>query len=73
MKKLLWFLFGIAGGFVLAHFVDRDPRGHEVLAELDARIAQFSDRISDAYREQDARLAGASDATTAPSPPAPAL
>ncbi|UUT35393.1 ATPase [Microbacterium elymi] len=59
MKKLLWFLFGIAGGFVLAHYVNKDPRGHEVLAEVDARISEFTDRIGDAYREQESRLTAA--------------
>lgn len=58
MKNLLWFLVGIAGGFVLAHLVNKDPRGHEILAEVDARITEFTDRIGDAYREQDARISG---------------
>ncbi|WP_404432869.1 ATPase [Microbacterium lacus] len=58
MKNVFWFLFGIAGGFVLAHVVNKDPRGHEVLAEVDARISEFTDRIGDAYREQESRFAG---------------
>jgi hypothetical protein len=61
MKNLLWFLFGIAGGFVVAHLVNKDPRGHEVLAEVDARITEFTDRIGDAYREQEARISGLVD------------
>jgi hypothetical protein len=61
MKNLFWFVFGIAGGFVLAHLVNKDPRGHEVLAEVDARITEFTDRIGDAYREQEARFAGIVD------------
>ena len=32
MKNVFWFVFGIASGFVLAHLVNKDPRGHEVLA-----------------------------------------
>ena len=56
MKNLLWFLLGIAGGFVLAHLVNKDPRGHEILADVDARITEFTDRMGDAYREQEARL-----------------
>jgi len=58
MKNVLLFLFGVAGGFVLAHLVNKDPRGHEVLAEVDARISEFTDRIGDAYREQESRFAG---------------
>ncbi|GAA5208814.1 ATPase [Microbacterium kyungheense] len=61
MKNLVWFLFGIAGGFVVAHFMNKDPRGHEILAEVDARITEFTDRIGDAYREQEARFAGIVD------------
>lgn len=56
MKKFVWFTFGVAAGFVIAHFVNKDPRGHEVLAQADARITEFTDRIADAYREQQARL-----------------
>jgi len=61
MKNLLWFLFGIAGGFVLAHLVNKDPRGHELLADVDARITEFTDRMGDAYREQEARFSGLVD------------
>jgi len=55
---MLWFVLGIAGGFVLAHLVDKDPRGHDLLAEVDARISEFTDRIGDAYREQEAKIEG---------------
>ena len=61
MKNVLWFLFGIAGGFVVAHLMNKDPRGHEILAEVDARITEFTDRIGDAYREQEARISGLVD------------
>lgn len=56
MKSLLWFVVGIAGGFVAAHVLNKNPRGHELLAEVDARISEFTDRIGDAYREQEARF-----------------
>jgi hypothetical protein len=56
VKSFVWFVLGIAGGFVLAHLVDKDPRGHEVLAQVDARINAFTDRLSDAYRAQEAQL-----------------
>ena len=38
--------------------MNKDPRGHEVLADVDARITEFTDRIGDAYREQEARFSG---------------
>jgi hypothetical protein len=59
MQKLVWFVVGIAAGFIAAHFVDRDPRGHEALATLDARLNEFADRVGDAYRDQQERLAAA--------------
>ena len=62
MKNALWFLMGVVGGFVIAHLVNKDPRGHELLAEVDARIGEFTDRIGDAYREQEARLSDVVDA-----------
>lgn len=61
MKTVLWFLIGIAGGFVAAHLMNRDPRGRELLAEVDARISEFTDRMGGAYREQEARFAGLVD------------
>lgn len=57
MKNVFWFVLGIVGGFVAAHIVNKDPRGHELLAEVDARISEFTDRIGDAYREQEAQIA----------------
>ena len=61
MKTLFWFMVGIAGGFVAAHLLNKDPRGHELLAEVDARIAAFTDRMTDAYHEQEARFSGSDD------------
>ncbi|GAA1959786.1 MAG: ATPase [Zunongwangia sp.] len=58
MNKLVWFALGVAGGFVVAHMVNKDPRGQEMLADIDARIGEFTDRMGDAYREQETRIAG---------------
>ena len=57
MKNVLWFLLGIIGGFVAAHFLNKDPRGAELLADLDARIDEFTGRIGEAYRLEEARRA----------------
>lgn len=56
MKSLIWFLVGIAGGFAAAHVINKNPTGHELLAEVDARIGEFTDRIGEAYRGQEAKL-----------------
>lgn len=61
MAKLFWFVLGLGGGFVLAHLVDKDPRGHELLGEVDARITEFTERIGDAYRAQESKLSDAID------------
>ena len=58
MKSVVWFVLGLVGGFIAAHFVDKDPRGHEVLADVDARITEFTDRIGEAYRAQEAKIDG---------------
>lgn len=58
MKNVVWFVLGLVGGFVAAHLVNKDPRGHEVLTEVDARISEFTDRIGDAYRAQEAKIDG---------------
>lgn len=58
MKSFMWFVVGIAGGFVAAHLVNKDPRGHEVLAEVDARITEFTDRIGESYRAQESKIDG---------------
>jgi hypothetical protein len=58
VKKFAWFVFGLAGGFVVAHLVNKDPRGHELLAQVDARIGEFTDRMGDAYRDQEAQFVG---------------
>ncbi|MBP2435528.1 hypothetical protein [Microbacterium amylolyticum] len=55
MKNLSWFVLGIVGGFVVAHFMNKDPRGNELLASIDARISGFTDAITDAYHAEVAR------------------
>jgi len=61
MKNVLWFLIGVIGGFVAAHFMNKDPRGQELLADVDARITEFTAILGDAYRQQEARLAEPAD------------
>jgi len=52
MKNVAWFLLGIIGGLVAAHFMNKDPRGHELLASIDARISGFTGALTDAYRAE---------------------
>ncbi|WCM54682.1 hypothetical protein [Microbacterium sp. EF45047] len=66
MKNVLWFLIGVIGGFVAAHFMNKDPRGQELFAEIDARIAEFTGILGEAYRAQEARLTDAPAPASAP-------
>ena len=61
MKNLLWLLIGVIGGFVAAHFMNKDPRGQEIFADIDARITEFTAILGDAYRAEEARLSDATD------------
>jgi len=61
MRNLFWFVLGIAGGFVAAHLLNKDPRGHELLSDVDARISEFTDRLTDAYHEQERRFSATVD------------
>ncbi|WP_298864878.1 hypothetical protein [Microbacterium sp.] len=61
MKNLLWFLIGVIGGFVAAHFMNKDPRGQEIFADIDARISEFTGILGEAYRQQEARLSDPAD------------
>ncbi|MDF2492304.1 MAG: ATPase [Microbacterium sp.] len=63
VKNVLWFVIGTGAGFLLAHLVNKDPRGHEVLAEIDARITEFTDRIGEAYRDEQAKFTDADPAS----------
>lgn len=56
MKTLLWFLIGVIGGFVAAHFLNKDPRGHDALAAVDERINEFTGILAEAFHAQEARL-----------------
>ena len=62
MNKLLCFLLGLIGGLVVAHLLNKDPRGHELLASIDQRIDEFADRMTDAYHAEAARRDGAQTA-----------
>ncbi|HWI30214.1 MAG TPA: ATPase [Microbacterium sp.] len=59
MKNALWFLVGVIAGLAAGHLVSKDPRGHELLADIDARVSEFTDRVTEAYRSQEARFGGA--------------
>ncbi len=61
MKNGHWFLIGVVSGLVAAHFLNKDPRATEVLRDIDQRINEIGQTISEAYHERDATLTAADD------------
>jgi hypothetical protein len=56
MKKALWFVLGVALGFVVAQRVAGTGPGQERLGTLDARAREFGKTVADAYRARQAEL-----------------
>ncbi len=53
MKKLLTFVAGVLSGLVLGRLIARDPRGAALFDEINARISEFTDGVSDGFRDRD--------------------
>ncbi|UCR89577.1 hypothetical protein [Mycetocola spongiae] len=58
MKNLFFLIVGIAGGFIVAHEINKTTRGKRFFAELDGRMREFGDTVADAYKEREAELQG---------------
>ena len=66
MKNFIWLVIGVAGGFVVAHNLNKTQQGKQFFAELDAKAREFGEAISDGYRQREAELRAAlGDADTA--------
>ncbi|QEO15867.1 hypothetical protein FLP10_16670 [Agromyces intestinalis] len=56
MKSVLWFIAGVAAGFVVAHQVNRTSSGREFFSSVDAKARAFGKAIAEGYHERDAEL-----------------
>jgi hypothetical protein len=56
MKKILWLVFGVAIGFVVAHQVNQTAPGRSFFSDLDKRTKGFTGSIVDGYRERESEL-----------------
>lgn len=56
MNKVLWLVFGVAIGFVVAHQVNQTKEGRRFFEELNHKTKEFSDSVVDGYREREAEL-----------------
>ena len=65
MKNVLWFVAGIAAGFVVAHQVNQTTEGRRFFASIDAKAKAFGQAIAEGYHERDAELRAAADAAPA--------
>ena len=59
MKNFIWLVIGVAGGFVVAHNLNKTHQGKQFFAELDAKAREFGEAISDGYRRREAELRAA--------------
>lgn len=61
MKNLLWLTLGIAGGFVIAHQVNKTQEGRRFFTEVDAKAREFGAAVADGYHQREAELRNAID------------
>ena len=56
MKSILWFVVGIAAGFVVAHQLNQTNQGREFFSSIDAKARAFGKAVAEGYHERDAEL-----------------
>ncbi len=49
VRKLVLFVFGVATGFVAAHFVNQSPSGRRFFERVNRGIAELSNAFSSGY------------------------
>ncbi|WP_394552237.1 hypothetical protein ACDF64_15415 [Agromyces sp. MMS24-JH15] len=56
MKSMLWFVAGVAAGFVAAHQINQTAPGREFFESVNAKARAFGAAVADGYHERDAEL-----------------
>jgi hypothetical protein len=56
MKKLVWFIAGIALGAVAAKQVEQNPAARKAYEETKASLQEFKDAVLEGYQEREAEL-----------------
>lgn len=56
MRKLFWLTFGVALGFVAAHFVNSTPEGQRFFARVDRGAKQLGEAVVSGYRSGEAEF-----------------
>ena len=57
MKKIFWFVTGIAAGLAVAKQLAENPKAAAVVDDATARAKEFGSAISEGFREREAELA----------------
>lgn len=62
MKSIVWFIVGIAAGFVAAHQVNQSAQGQALFASVNSKARAFGAAIADGYHAREAELRAAETA-----------
>lgn len=52
MKSFVWFVTGVVGGVVAGILVAQDPRGKAMVADVTARLREFTDGAKHGFDER---------------------
>jgi hypothetical protein len=56
MKSFIWLVVGVAGGFVVAHQLNKTEQGKRFFEELDQKARDFGAAVADGYHAREAEL-----------------
>jgi hypothetical protein len=57
MKKLVWFMAGIALGAVAARQIEENPAARKAYEEAKASVSEFRDAVLEGFEEREAEIA----------------
>lgn len=65
MNKLFWLIAGVALGAAAAKQINENPEARKAYEQAKNALQEFSDAVSEGYREREAELSKPSRASTA--------
>ena len=57
MKKLVWFMAGIALGAVAARQIEENPAARKAYEDAKASVAEFRDAVVEGFEERETQMA----------------
>ena len=70
MKKIFWFVTGIAAGLAVAKQLAENPKAAALVEEATSRAKEFGGAVSEGFREREAELSKPAIKKTASKKPA---